>query len=421
MTSLMTTQGGPTYQAVVVSLFAIGGFFLLLLGIIIVSKGWRELVEAGLRRRRAELEPAFFKYAVGSGPIEKFLPRALRSGERVLVEQIFFELGRVVKGSVAERARDAFERLRFVDHYLARIESRRWWARAEAAEKLGLMGSQKATGALIEHMNDPVPEVRVRAARALGNIRTSEALRPLVQALNDPGRWSAIRVAGILIGAGDEAVEILLEEFDRMPLYAKISAIDIFGRIRSLKAIALLRELVKDAEPDIRARAAFALGLIGDPTSAPHLAEALKDRAWAVRAMAAKALGRLKEEETIGALCAALGDQQWWVRTNAAEALKNKGENGVRALLQMLDSKDIYAAQQAVQMLQESGVLDSFVAQLGSPVNDERQRALEVMAKLVKLKRTDLLTEMAHNHPEVSIRQRLAIILGLRVQPQPGV
>jgi hypothetical protein len=110
---------------------------------------------------------------------------------------------------------------------------------------------------------------------------------------------------------------------------------------------------------------------------------------------------------------------QWWVRANAAEALKNKGDGGVRALLGMLDASDVYAAQQAVQMLQESGILDSLVAQLGSSEAGERQQALEVMAKMVKLRRTDLLTEMAHAHPEAAIRNRLAIILGLRIEPQP--
>jgi HEAT repeat protein len=415
------SQGSsPMYDFVLALLISVGSVFLLLVAVIIVGKGWREYVEAKLRRRRVELEPHFFKYVVGQGAIERYLPRPLARGERVLVEQIFFDVGRIVKGSVRERARDAFEQLGFVDHYLSKIESRRWWTRAEAAEKLGQMGSEKATQALVTHMTDPVPEVRVRAARSLGLIRTSEALRPLTRALSDPGRWSAIRVAGILIGAGDEAVEILLQEFDRMPLHAKISAIDIFGRIRSLKAIALLRDLLGDPEPDIRARAAFALGSIGDPTSAPHLVHALSDSAWAVRAMAAKALGRLKEEQSIDALCASLGDQQWWVRANAAEALKNKGMRGMGALLAMLDSKDAYAAQQAVQMLQESGVLDEMIARLASDDGGERQQALDIMAKLVRLKRTDLLTEMAHTHPLASIRQRLAIILGLRPLPQPS-
>ncbi|HET6372635.1 MAG TPA: HEAT repeat domain-containing protein, partial [Candidatus Polarisedimenticolia bacterium] len=372
----MLLQEGHTlmYRMVVYTLAGIALVFLLLLSIIIVSKAWREVVEARLRRRRAELEPAFFKYVVGKGPFESFFPRPLNPGDRVLVEQIFFELGRVVKGSVRERAREAFERLGFVDHYLARIDSRRWWTRAEAAEKLGLMGSEKATAALVRRMSDPVPEVRVRVARALGNIRTSEALLPLIHALKDPGRWSAIRVAGILIGAGDESVEMLLKEFHTLPLHAKISAVDIFGRIRSLKAIALLRDLLRSAEADLRARAAFALGNIGDPTSAPVLIEALADRSWAVRAMSAKALGRLKEEGSIEALSKALGDQQWWVRANAAEGLKNKGDKGIETLLSMLDSKDSYAAQQSVQMLQESGVLDELIERLASSVDSQRQQ-----------------------------------------------
>jgi len=412
--------GGPMYDFVIAFCAVVGAVFLLLVIVIIASKGQRQYVEARMRRRRTELEPGFFKYVVGKEPLSSYLPRPIQRGERELVEQIFFDVGRVVKGSVRDRSREAFEGLGYVDHYLGKLKSRRWWTRAEAAEKLGLMGSEKATHALIDHMNDPVPEVRVRAARALGSIRTSEALLPLTRALWDRGRWSAIRVAGILIGAGDEAVEILLREFDRMPLHAKISAIDIFGRIRSLKAIALLRELLKDPEADVRARAAFALGSIGDPTSAPFLTGALKDPNWAVRAMAAKALGRLKEEDSIDALSASLVDQQWWVRANTAEALKNKGARGMGALLSMLDSKDAYAAQQAVQMLQESGVLDEMIARLASEDGSQRQQALDIMAKLVKLKRTDLLTEMAHTHPEASIRQRLAIILGLRVQPLPS-
>ncbi|HET9480781.1 MAG TPA: HEAT repeat domain-containing protein, partial [Candidatus Polarisedimenticolia bacterium] len=341
-------EGGPMFQFVMALFYAVAAVFLLLLAVIILAKAWRQFVEARLRLRRAELEPAFFKYVVGTGPIENHLPRRIRHAERVLVEEIFFDLDRVVKGSVRDRAREAFERLGLVDHYLEKLESRRWWARAEAAEKLGMMGSEKATRALVDHMQDPVPEVRVRVARALGLIRTSEALVPLIHALRDPGRWSAIRVAGILIGAGDESVEILLKKFDGLPLHARISAIDIFGRIRSLKATRKLRELLRDGEPDIRARAAFALGFIGDPNSAPFLIESLKDDSWAVRAMATKALGRLREEASVPALCGALADPQWWVRTNAAEALKNKGGAGVTALLSMLDSKDAYAAQQAV-------------------------------------------------------------------------
>jgi HEAT repeat protein len=129
--------------------------------------------------------------------------------------------------------------------------------------------------------------------------------------------------------------------------------------------------------------------------------------------MAAKALGRLRESESIPALAAALSDPQWWVRANAAEALKLKGAAGQDALLRLLDSEDPYAAQQSVQMLQESGVLDAFVGMLTSTVPGEQTRALDVMVKLVKLRRVDLLSEVARKHPDRLVRQRIAALLGL--------
>lgn len=405
---------GPMYDFILALIWASAGFFVLLMLMILVNKAWREYAERRLRRRRVQLEPIFFRYVTGTGSIEEHLQQALRPSDRVLVEEIFFDLGRVVQGAAWERAREAFERLGFVDHYIGRLDSRGWWYRAEAAEKLGYIGSERGTAPLVQHMDDPVGEVRVRVARALGRIGTPEALDHLVNALRDPGRWSAIRVGGILINSSEAAAERLMKAYGSLPFHARIAAIDIFARIRSLKATPLLLDLLGDENADIRARAAFALGSSGDPNAAEALIAALKDPSWAVRAMAAKAVGRLKEEASIPALCECLRDAEWWVRANAAEALKNKGEKGREALLGMLDSEDAYAAQQAVQMLQESGSLDGMIAALGASDEKERQAALEFMAKLVMLKRTDLLTEMAHNHPEASIRERLSIVLGLR-------
>ncbi|MFQ5700799.1 MAG: HEAT repeat domain-containing protein [Acidobacteriota bacterium] len=405
---------GPVHDLIITLIVIGAAFFLFMLAIILLNKIYREVADRRMRCGREMIEPLLFDYITGTGSIEEHLRLPLSSIDRAVVEQVCFDLGRIVTGVTWERAREALERLGFVDAYIERLKSRRWWSRAEAAEKLGYIGSEKATSALIEHMDDPVKEVRVRIARALGRIGTEEALDHLVEALADAGRWSAIRVAAILIKAGEPAVQSLLRAYASLPFHARISAIDIFGRIRSLRAVPLLTDLLQDPEADIRARAAFALGSIGDPNSCPVLLRALGDESWAVRAMAAKALGRLKLEECVPRLCDALADPQWWVRVNAAEALKRQGRAGDRALLEMLDSQDTYAAQQAVQMLQESGMLDGMISQLGATNEEDRQAALEVMAKLVMLKRTDLLTEMAHNHPEASIRERLSIILGVR-------
>jgi HEAT repeat protein len=253
-----------------------------------------------------------------------------------------------------------------VDGYLAALRSARWWARAAAAENIGLAGAKRATSKLVAALEDEVPEVRLRAAKALGLVGGSAAVLPLLKALSEPNRWSTIRIADILADMGRDVVRELIEAFPKLNGHGRLAALDILGRIHSLDAAPWLLARLADPEPDVRARAAHALGAIGVVDAAPPLRAALSDTEWPVRAMAAKALGRIHDAEAIPRLCAALRDREWWVRANAAESLKLAGPMGIEALEGMLADEDLYAKHQACLMLDESGILDRRVAQLAS-------------------------------------------------------
>jgi HEAT repeat protein len=411
-------------DAVTVVWIAIGAVvaaFGLLLALIVATKARRQIRDLRRRRRRAALEPLVLRYgAAREGSIAALLPGPPGRLDRDVLEAILLDQIQAVRGSVRDRLVRACEELGLLDRQIALLASRRPWVRAEAAEKLGLMRSPRAAEPLARAMDDPVGEVRIRAARALGAVRGRAAVSKLVTALMEPNRWSAMRVADILTGMGEEAVADLMREMAHLPDPSRLLVIDIFGRVRSLRSIDTLRELLHDRVPDIRARAAHALGTIGDPGSVPALVAALADPEWPVRAMAAKALGRIPGDDAVRPLCGALTDSQWWVRANAAEALKGKGDEGHRALVSMLDSKDAYAREQAVLMLQESGVLDDYVARLSAPDKAERDRAVAVVARLVSLRRTDLLHEMAAGHPDSEVRRNLTVLLGLPPQPAGG-
>jgi len=138
---------------------------------------------------------------------------------------------------------------------------------------------------------------------------------------------------------------------------------------------------------------------------------ALTDAAWPVRAMAAKALGMLPGTAGITGLQVALADREFWVRSNAAEALRLKGEPGYKALAGLLDGPDTYAAQKAASMLQEAGVFDAYVTQLVDGTPRERVAARTLLAKLVTLQRTDLLTHVAERHADARVRDAVANLL----------
>jgi HEAT repeat protein len=388
--------------------------------LIILNKAWREAREAMDRRRRATLEPEVFRYAGASDTraLREYLPLPLSSRDERVVEGILLDLAVLVKGDSRERITTACETLGLVAAAVTGLKSRRWWKRAESAEKLGVMRSKQAVDALLTAMDDPEGEVRIRAAGALGLIRGRTSVRPIVKALADPNRWSAIRLAEILIGAGEEAVDELLEAYDTLPKPARISALDVIGRVRTQRAADLLRRSLKDALPDVRARAAHAMGLIADPSFVDDLSVCLGDEVWAVRAMAAKALGRIGAPRSVPRLAGLMSDREWWVRSNAGDALRALGAPGREALIKTLEEPDAYARHQAVAQLEEGGIIDEYVSDLGSGEPARREAAIQFVRKVISAQRIDRLSHQAVEHTQDSVRRTLLKIL--KPEPQGG-
>ena len=401
------------HELLVLFIIGIGVVLAALTFLIVVNKAWRETREAFDRRRRAVLEPDVFRYvgATDTRTIRDCLPLPASDHDLALVEGILLDMATLVKGDSRDRITAACEQLGRVSRAIEALQSRRWWRRAEAAERLGTMRSRQAVDPLVNAMNDSMSEVRIRAARALGIIRGSTSIRPLVQALGDPSRWSAIRVAEILIGVGEEAVNELLQAYDSLPQHARISVLDVLGRIRSPRAAALLKRAIKDPSPDIRSRAAHAMGLIADPAFTDDLIQALKGPEWSVRAMAAKALGRIGAQQAIPHLASLVSDREWWVRSNAGDALRGLGDPGRQALVAMLDAPDVYARHQAVAQLEEGGIIDEYIADLGSPDDARREAAVEFIRKVIAGQRTDRLSQQAVEHTQDSVRKALLGIL----------
>lgn len=390
----------------------VGSLFVTVLLITLGHKLYTQVRWGYERRQRAAFLPRIQAYLTAeNGRFGKYVPGPLGAWDRRVILWTLLEQIRFVKGRTQERISAAFEDLGFVAEEQKKLADRRWTRRVEGAEKLGRMMSRQPLPDLVRLMQDPVPEVRIRAAKALGNIGGMEAVESLLGALRDTNRWSALRIADILAGLGQAAVEPLLQEFPRLPPAARVPAIDILGRLRPPEGVPLLVSLLGDADENARARAAHSLGLIGDPRAAPDLVRALEDPAWPVRAMAAKALGMLAGAEGIAALEQALGDREWWVRSNAADALRQKGEPGHKALVRLLDGPDAYAAQKAAWMLQEAGVLDHYVEQLADGNVRERAAARALLSKLVGLNRTDLLHDIARRHEDTHIREAVTELL----------
>jgi len=399
-------------QVLIWIIFAISGIFLVLTTLIIVNKAWRETQEATIARRRKELEPKILSWVHGDEKtVRKAFGENFSTSDTGVIEQILLDHVQRVRGIERDRLAQAMDQLGLVDGYLDGLNSRRWWRRAESAEKLGLSTTKRAIQPLSRALDDEIHEVRLRAAKALGMLGDAASALKLVRALNEPSRWSTIRVADILIGMGHKSVDAVIEAFPGLTREGQLAVLDIVGRVRLVSVTPWLVEKTKDESTDIRARAFHALGSIGDPSVTPELQAALNDKEWPVRAMAAKALGRMRITEAIPQLAKALRDEQWWVRHNAGRALRAMGPLGLYALERLVADGDVFAREQAILMLEEAGRVDERAAELVHEGPDERRVAKSLLEKIVASGTTGRLRVLSREHPVADVRRELSALL----------
>lgn len=278
---------------------------------------WRRTTLAGQERGRSATEHRLrpFALALAAGDDDVAFPVLDRSEQAILAEALA-RVSRQVTGEARTRIADYFECSAALASELGALRTRRGWRRASAAFRLGDMGCAVAIPALLVALHDRDREVRSSAARSLGRLGADDAAVPLVESL---------------VGA-------------------TIARPIAFRALLDIGAAALpgLRQMARDADPDIRSTAIELLGWLGGAFDAALLVGALTDSSAEVRARAASALGRLAAADGAEALAGALDDRIYFVRLQAARALGQVGEvTAVPALLRQAREDRFEAARAA--------------------------------------------------------------------------
>jgi HEAT repeat protein len=253
-----------------------------------------------------------------------------------------------------------------------------------------------------------------------------------VRTLGAPSELTRLRVAENLERIGSASIGPLVEsltatttsetakEPHREP-HDAVMAARVLGNLRAAQARdALLRAVHTSDDKNLRARAAQALGRIGDPDDIPTLLRAAGDEAWPVRAQAANALGMIGESSSVPTLKDLAADEAWWVRRNACSALANMGPEGEKALVELLKSDDRYARDQAAATLEARGFTRRAVGNLAK-VGKRGERAHDTVTALVGAGVTRQLADLAEVLPEGEERHLLRELLGKVARSEPGV
>jgi len=311
----------------------IGGSLLgVLLAYLVIQRVIRDLAARRRRTLVTRYRPVI-DAITQVGPTPQALDRLRRApaSHRSIVAGLLLAPLRSARGDLVSHVRQAAVAIGLVEHWLADLQNRRWWRRADSVRALGFVEERSALPAIMRILDDEHEEVRAAAVEAAGRLGDPRAIPALLEHLADSGRYQRARVVDALRSLGPPVTPALVELARARPDRARL-VVDVLGLIGTAAAIDPLLQWCGDSRGDVRAAALGALGSIGlDDRSYYYALRALGDSDPQARAMAARALGRGRREDAVGYLAGRL-DDEWLPAAQAAGALRRLGGAGLAAL-----------------------------------------------------------------------------------------
>ena len=199
---------------------------------------------------------------------------------------------------------------------------------------------------------------RVEGAEKLGRMMSRQPLPDLVRLMQDPVPEVRIRAAKALGAIGGlEAVESLLGALRDTNRWSALHIADILAGLGQAAVQPLLQEFPR--LPSLaRVAAIDILGRLRSPEAVPLLSQLLLDADENARARAAHSLGLIGDPRAAPALIRALEDPAWPVRAMAAKAIGMlAGSEGIGALEQALADREWWVRSNAADALRQKGEL----------------------------------------------------------------
>lgn len=124
----------------------------------------------------------------------------------------------------------------------------------------------------------------------------------------------------------EDDISSLLESLQEEDLHVRIFTIDAIVDNHNKKlAVPQIMKLLREDVKEVRIKAAWALGKIGEKTAISALIEALNDQEWEVRRNSVRSLGELMAFDEITSIVKMLEDLNWEVRAETVVVLEYLG------------------------------------------------------------------------------------------------
>jgi len=271
--------------------------------------------------------------------------------------------------------------------------------RTGAADALGKVGSPSAIPDLIRAMKNDTPPVRrivIGAIALIAHPSGEAALTEAIHNRDDDNEARAQAATGLGKIASPTAIQTLIQALSDYDLKLQVAAVAALARAGK-PAVGPLLATLKSSDPQLRFRAAQALGAMSTPEANPGLIAALKDPDARVRQTAAVALGFEGNAAAVTPLAALLGDRDGSVAAAAAESLARIGGPSRPTLARALSGSETAAYYAAQALAKQKQAAVSTVQQAASRSPAARRWAVVALGSIGGPEAVKTLREYAQN------------------------
>jgi HEAT repeat protein len=254
---------------------------------------------------------------------------------------------------------------------------------------------------LLQCLDDPDADVRVRACEALARLGNPNAVASLFRLIGErDGRVSQAAAAAIQSLGSLETKRLALEQAHSEDTRTRRAALRIISYFGYPEGLDVLIEAMKDADEKIREAAIYGLPLVDDPRGTDALLGAVVHEAPRTRAAVMRALGQTnRAAKVVDALRKGLSDPDAWVRYYACQSIgRLKVESACASIVELMadpSGQVRVAAVEALAHLGDASAPAALAAAARSEDADMRRAALLGLGIARRPESVSLLREAA--------------------------
>ena len=264
-------------------------------------------------------------------------------------QELVHEFGGALTGSGRERLTALGARAGVTARAEAMCTSLWWWNRLAGARVLTALDHDAAV--MRPLLRDRSAVVRAQAFVWAAGRDDDAIIDELVSRLADPARLCRFTVQDSLLRLGRPAATALCRFLSDPQRPGLVDALSVARGLGQPELLEPTLALAAHPTPEVRARSASVLGVLGGERAVGALTAQLHDDDASVRAAAARALGELGAWTACSALLRLLEDSSWPVRRESALSLRRMGGAGLLTLRRALAAENPFAADMARQVL----------------------------------------------------------------------